>query len=203
MIQAKNILLFGAGKSATELIAFLIRACGQHQWHLTVVDAQADIVLAKTGAHPLTTAIGLDIPAETAQRQALIRQVISMLPPALHQLIAADCLEAGRHLLTASYVDDNLRAMGPAIKDKQLLFLCEMGLDPGIDHMSALKAIRAIQAKGGTITRFRSHCGGLVAPESDDNPWHYKISWNPRNVVLAGIHGARYREDGVDRQVAY
>jgi saccharopine dehydrogenase-like NADP-dependent oxidoreductase len=202
----KHILLFGAGKSATELIAFLVRACEKKQWHLTVVDAKEAVVLSKTLGHSHTTALGMDILADAQGRQALVREtdiVISMLPPTLHLLIATDCLEAGKHLLTASYVDDALKAMAPAIRQKQLLFLCEMGLDPGIDHMSALKAIHAIHAKGGQITSFRSHCGGLVAPESDDNPWHYKISWNPRNVVLAGRQGARYREDGVDKQVAY
>jgi saccharopine dehydrogenase-like NADP-dependent oxidoreductase len=206
MNMGKHIFLFGAGKSATELIIFLIRACEKRQWHLTVVDAQETVAFSKTLGHPLTTALSMDILADEQGRQALVRQadiVISMLPPTLHQLIAIDCLEAGKHLLTASYVDDGLRAMAPAIRQKQLLFLCEMGMDPGLDHMSALKAIRAIRAKGGQITSFRSHCGGLVAPESDDNPWRYKITWNPRNVVLAGRHGARYREDGVDKQVSY
>lgn len=206
MNPEKNILLFGAGKSATELITFLITACGQNQWRLIVVDAQADLVRAKTQDHPLTTAIGMDIQAEAAQRLELIRTagvVISMLPPALHQLIAADCLEAGAHLLTASYVDPQIRAMAPAIREKGLLFLCEMGLDPGIDHMSAMRLVHGIREKGGQITAFYSHCGGLIAPESDDNPWHYKISWNPRNVVMAGIHGARFREDGVDKQISY
>jgi len=206
MNPGKYILLFGAGKSATELISYLIAACETNQWHLTVVDAQEAVALHKTQGHPLTNALGMDILADVQGRQALIRQadvVISMLPPALHQQIAIDCLENSRHLLTASYVDDHLKAMAPALRQKQLLFLCEMGLDPGIDHMSAMKAIHAIRAKGGEIISFRSHCGGLVAPESDDNPWRYKISWNPRNVVLAGIHGARFREDGVDRQVPY
>lgn len=206
MNQDNQILLFGAGKSATELIDFLIRACEQHHWRLIVADAQTDIILAKTKGHPLTTAIGLDIQSGAAERLALVGQaavVISMLPPALHHLIAADCLEAGKHLLTASYVDDALRAMAPALRQKQLLFLCEMGLDPGIDHMSAMKAIGAIRAKGGQITSFRSYCGGLPAQDSEDNPWRYKITWNPRNVVLAGIHGARYREDGVDKQTPY
>ena len=206
MPSTDNILLFGAGKSATGLIAYLLRTCEGRGWGLTVVDAQADLVLAKTKGNPVATALGMDIRAEAAERLNLIRNagvVISMLPPALHQLIAVDCLEAGKHLLTASYVDDALRVLAPAIREKKLLFLCEMGLDPGIDHMSALKAIHAIRAKGGQITAFRSHCGGLVAPESDDNPWRYKISWNPRNVVLAGRHGAKFREDGVDKQVPF
>nr|MBA2250946.1 saccharopine dehydrogenase [Chitinophagaceae bacterium] len=105
---------------------------------------------------------------------------------------AHDCVEAGKHLLTASYVDENIKTLQSRIEEKKLLFLCEMGLDPGIDHMSAMRIINKIKKNGGKITSFISHCGGLVAPESDDNPWHYKISWNPRNIVLAGKEGATY-----------
>jgi saccharopine dehydrogenase-like NADP-dependent oxidoreductase len=110
-------------------------------------------------------------------------------------LVAQDCLQFEKNLLTASYVDHRIEDLRSEIKKKGLLFLCEMGLDPGIDHMSAMRLIHELQEKGATITSFRSHCGGLVAPESDDNPWRYKISWNPRNVVLAGKAGAVYREN--------
>jgi len=106
-------------------------------------------------------------------------------------------------LLTASYVDDDIRSLQADIEKNKLLFLCEMGLDPGIDHMSAMRIIDEIRAKGGTITSFRSHCGGLVAPESDDNPWHYKISWNPRNVVTAGQAGAIFKQDGEIKELEY
>jgi saccharopine dehydrogenase (NADP+, L-glutamate forming) len=119
-----------------------------------------------------------------------------MLPAHLHFLVAKDCLDFEKPLFTASYVDDNMRSLADAIEAKQLLFLCEMGLDPGIDHMSAMAIIDEIHEKGGKITSFKSHCGGLIAPESDDNPWHYKISWNPRNIILAGKAGAIYLENG-------
>ena len=122
--------------------------------------------------------------------------VISMMPPLLHYLIAVDCIEFGKNLLTASYTDSKIKELVLKIEEKGLLFLCEMGLDPGIDHMSAMKLIHEIEAKKGKISSFKSHCGGLVAPENDDNPWHYKISWNPRNVVLAGKAGAIYKQDG-------
>jgi saccharopine dehydrogenase-like NADP-dependent oxidoreductase len=105
--------------------------------------------------------------------------------------------------LTASYVDDAILALKSDIEKAGLLFLCEMGLDPGIDHMSAKKLIDEIQAEGGKVTSFLSHCGGLVAPESDDNPWHYKISWNPRNVIMAGKAGAVYRQDGHRKKLGY
>jgi saccharopine dehydrogenase (NADP+, L-glutamate forming) len=206
MDAPQHIVLFGAGKSATGLIDFLCRQAATGRLRLTVVDAQASVALAKTKGSPGTTALGLNILTEAEERLALVRSadvVISLMPPALHQLIASDCLSEGRHLLTASYVDDALRAMAPQVRERHLLFLCEMGLDPGIDHMSAMSLLDRIREQGGVIQAFRSHCGGLVAPASDDNPWHYKISWNPRNVVLAGKAGARFREDGVDRQVPY
>jgi len=119
-----------------------------------------------------------------------------MLPPALHSKVARDCLQFSKHLLTASYVDDEMKGMEAELERQQVLFLCEMGLDPGIDHMSAMKLIDYIKSKGGKIISFKSHCGGLVAPESDDNPWHYKISWNSRNIVLAGKAGAVYKKHG-------
>jgi saccharopine dehydrogenase-like NADP-dependent oxidoreductase len=118
-------------------------------------------------------------------------------------LIATDCLHHGKSLLTASYLDDTIKGMHAEVEKKGLLFLCEMGLDPGIDHMSALQLIDSIKAKGGQIQSFKSHCGGLVSPESDNNPWHYKISWNPRNVVLAGKAGALYRHNNQPVEIGY
>ena len=201
----KKILLFGAGKSATVLIRFLIGQAESNHWQLVVADANEALVLQKTKNHPATLAVGMDI-KDDVLRSSLIADadvVISMMPPALHILIAKDCIRLSKSLLTASYVDDAIKALEPDIKKKGLLFLCEMGLDPGIDHMSAMKLFDEIHAKGGQITSFKSHCGGLVAPESDDNPWHYKISWNPRNVVLAGKAGAIYKENGKEMHVPY
>jgi saccharopine dehydrogenase-like NADP-dependent oxidoreductase len=129
--------------------------------------------------------------------------IISLLPPHLHVEVARDCVKYKKHLLTASYVDDEMRRLAPDIEKHKLFFLCEMGLDPGIDHMSAMQIIDDIRARNGKVTSFRSHCGGLVAPESDDNPWHYKISWNPRNIIMAGKAGAHYREDGEEKRLAY
>ncbi len=201
----KNILLLGAGKSATVLIEYLKKTATQYNWSVTVADANAAIAAEKAGQHALVKAVGVAI-ENAAQRIALIQQanvVISMLPPALHYIVAKDCMEHNKHLLTASYVDENLQQMATGIQEKQLLFLCEMGLDPGIDHMSAMQMIASIQKKGGKITSFQSHCGGLVAPESDDNAWHYKISWNPRNVVMAGKAGAVFKENNTIVHVPY
>ncbi len=201
----KHILLFGAGKSATVLIDYLKQTANAKQWRVTVADRDLESVQSKVGEDEWVKAVGVSIENET-ERMALIREadvVISLLPPSLHYFVAMDCLSAGKHLLTASYVDEKIKALADEIEKKGILFLCEMGLDPGIDHMSAMQLIHRIKAEGGHIISFLSHCGGLVAPESDDNPWHYKISWNPRNVVLAGKAGAVYREKSEVRSLKY
>lgn len=191
-------MLFGAGKSATVLIDYLLEETKANGWKFMIADADKELVLAKTNHSPFAEAVQLDI-NDGEHRSALIQQadiVISMMPPTLHFLVAQDCVAYGKHLLTASYVDEQVKSLQAEIAHKKLLFICEMGLDPGIDHMSAMKIIDAIKARGGTVTSFKSHCGGLVAPESDDNPWHYKISWNPRNIVMAGQAGAIYKLNG-------
>jgi saccharopine dehydrogenase-like NADP-dependent oxidoreductase len=201
----KKVLLFGAGKSATVLIDYLLSNARQCQWKLTVVDANLQLVKDKLKDSVYGQAASFDV-MDHNSRHSFIQQsdiVISMLPPVLHREVAKDCLLFSKHLLTASYIDEDLRQIAPEIKEKNLLFLCEMGLDPGIDHMSAMKLVDEINAAGGKITSFQSHCGGLVAPESDDNPWHYKISWNPRNIVLAGKAGAHYRENGEEKKIRY
>ena len=201
----KHILLFGAGKSATVLIDYLKKLATEYQYTVTVADGNLDNAQSKVGKHTLVNAAEVNVEEET-NRQQLIAQadvVISLLPPSLHYLVAVDCVQFGKHLLTASYIDDKIQALQKQIEEKGLLFLCEMGLDPGIDHMSAMQLIHRIKDVGGKIKSFKSHCGGLVAPESDDNPWHYKISWNPRNVVLAGKAGAIYKENGVIKNVDY
>ena len=194
----KKILLFGAGKSATVLIEYLLQSAKAENWQLLLVDAQLELALQKIGDSPHGKAMSFDI-ADGMQRGRLIEEaslVISLLPPALHFLVAQDCILYRKHLLTASYVDAQMKTLAPQVEASGLLFLCEMGLDPGIDHMSAIRMIDSIRRREGRILSFHSHCGGLVAPESDDNPWHYKISWNPRNVVMAGKAGAIYRENG-------
>lgn len=204
-ICLKTILLFGAGKSATVLIKYLVKESEINNWKFIVADANKEMILAKTHNSKYAEAVQLDITDDDVREKLIQRAhvVISMMPPALHFLIAKDCVEWRKHLLTASYLDDKMKSLRDEINHRKLLFLCEMGLDPGIDHMSAMKIIDDIKSKGGTITSFKSHCGGLVAPESDDNPWHYKISWNPRNVVLAGNAGAIYKENGETKEVAY
>lgn len=201
----KNVVVFGAGKSATHLIDYLLENAESENWQVIVADASYDMAAKKIGSHPRGKAMGLDILNDEARKKQIKSAdiVISMLPAFLHGKVAEDCVVAGKNMLTASYVDDHIKSLQSAIEEKGLLFLCEMGLDPGIDHMSAMEMLDEVREQGGKITGFRSHCGGLVAPESDDNPWHYKISWNPRNIILAGKAGAHFRESGKDVHLSH
>lgn len=170
-----------------------------------MADANLPLAEGKLNNAQNTTAAAIDIHNEE-ERKLLIEHsdlVISMLPAALHFLVAQTCIATRKHLLTASYVDKNIEYYAAVIKEGGLLFLCEMGLDPGIDHMSAMQLIHRVKNSGGYITAFHSHCGGLVAPESDDNPLHYKISWNPRNIILAGKAGAVYKQNGKEERLPY
>ena len=201
----KHILLFGAGKSATSLIKYLIKICIENAWKLTICDQDVELIKIKTENAEVATAVSLNVQIEN-DRIKMIQTadlVISMLPAHLHFLIALDCKNEGKNLLTASYIDDKILPFREELINKNLLFLYEMGLDPGIDHMSAMQIINNIHRDGGKIKSFKSHCGGLVAPESDTNPWHYKISWNPRNVVLAGKDGASYKQNSKNISIPY
>ncbi|HXL55138.1 MAG TPA: saccharopine dehydrogenase C-terminal domain-containing protein, partial [Chitinophagaceae bacterium] len=205
MSQLKHIVLFGAGKSATVLIEYLKQLATENIWAVTVADSNLELAQSKVGEHALAKAVPVNIENADERKEWIAEAdvVISLMPPHLHYLLALDCIELNKHLLTASYVDEQIKKLQPEIAKRNLLFLCEMGLDPGIDHMSAMQLFHRIKDKGGTITSFKSHCGGLVAPESDDNPWHYKISWNPRNIVLAGKAGAVYKENGKEVHLPY
>jgi len=174
-------------------------------WELTLVDADLQLAQSKIGDSSFGIPLSFDIRNDTERKKNIEQSdiVISLLPPSLHYIVAQTCVELKKDLLTASYVDDQIKNLQSKIEDNSLLFLCEMGLDPGIDHMSAMRMIDDIHAKNGHITSFQSHCGGLVAPESDDNPWRYKISWNPRSVVLAGKSGAHYKESGQEKRLHY
>ena len=171
----KQIVLFGAGKSATCLIDYLIKVILENGWELTVADGNLETAKSKIGNAKNANAVSLNVEKDSV-RQTLVKKadiVISLLPPSLHFLVAQDCAAMNKNLLTASYVDDKIKSLEKTINQKGLFFLCEMGLDPGIDHMSAMELIDRIKNEGGTITSFKSHTGRLIAPESDNNPWHY------------------------------
>jgi len=192
MDAQKVILVLGAGRSSSSLIAHLLGQSEGEGWEIHVGDLDLAAAQAKVQGHPNGRAFQMSS-SDATDRDARIASadlVISMLPAFMHPEVASVAIEAGVHVLTPSYVSEDMQAMDARAKEKGVLVLNEMGLDPGIDHMSAMQVIDEIREAGGTMVSFASYCGGLVAPASDDNPWHYKLSWNPRNVVLAGQGGA-------------
>lgn len=201
----QNILLFGAGRSSSTLIKYLLDNSKTEKWKLIVVDESKELAQQKTGNHERGVAIGLDIHDET-QRRFLIsgaHLVISMLPATLHYMIAKDCVLLKRNFVTASYVSDEIASLNAEAIEQGVLLMNECGLDPGIDHMSAMKIIDEIKEGGNELLSFKSYCGGLVAPESNDNPWGYKFTWNPRNVILAGQGTARFIENNHFKYIPY
>lgn len=201
----KNILIIGAGRSSTALINYLIKTAEDQTWKVTVADSDINIAKAKTNHSDVAEGVELDVNDEKT-RQALIRDkdiIVSLLPAFLHPIVAKDCLLFSKHLVTASYLNEEIRSMEAEAMSKGLLFMGEMGLDPGIDHMSAMKTINEIKDHGGKLNAFYSYTGGLIAPESDDNPWSYKFTWNPRNVVLAGQGTAQYLNNGKIKYIPY
>lgn len=201
----QTILVAGAGKTSTYLIEYLLKHAAKCNWKVIVADGNADAIALKTGNSPYATAAVIDITDDT-QRKPLVQQsniVVSLMPPHLHVLLAKDCLEYGKHIITSSYVSDDMKALDSPAREAGLMFMCEMGLDPGIDHMSANQIIHSIQKVAATIISFKSNTGGLVAPESDDNPWHYKFTWNPRNIVVAGSSGGKYLSNGQTIDIPY
>lgn len=201
----QNLLIIGAGRSATALINYILEQARQHNFFITVADADISLAQQKVGNSPNSRAIWLDASKPNDRKDVISRHdvVVSLLPPQMHLEVAQDCISLGKHMVTASYVSKQVFRLGDEARQRALVFMNELGLDPGIDHMSAMQRIHRIQAKGGKITAFYSYTGGLVAPESDDNPWHYKFSWNPRNVVLAGQGTAQFLEDGKLKYIPY
>lgn len=202
----RNILIIGAGRSASSLIKYLLEKSQAENLHLTIGDLSAELARQKTGGHLNATAIALDI-FNPDQRRAEIQNadiVISMLPAHLHIEVARDCITYKKHMVTASYVSDAMQSLDESAKEAGLVFMNEIGLDPGIDHMSAMKVIDEIRDNGGKMILFESFCGGLVAPESDNNLWNYKFTWAPRNVVLAGQGGAaKFIQEGTYKYIPY
>ena len=202
----RKILIIGAGRSASSLIQYLIEKSDVENIHIIIADLSLELAQQKTKNHPNAHPIALDIQNKEA-RQKIVEKVdvvISMLPAHLHIDIAKDCLQFNKHLVTASYISPAMEALNKEATDKGLIFMNEIGLDPGIDHMSAMRVIDAIKEKGGKMIQFESFCGGLVAPESDDNHWKYKFTWNPRNVVLAGQGGvSKFIQEGKYKYIPY
>lgn len=201
----KTILIIGAGRSSSSLIQYLLEHAATGNWQVRVADTSLAAATQKVNGHPQGEALALDITDDTRRSQAIASAnvVVSMLPAFMHGAVARDCVRLGKHLVTASYVSDEMRALDAEARAKGIILLNEIGLDPGIDHMSAMQVIERVKAQGGQLTAFYSYCGGIVAPESNDNPWGYKFSWNPRNVILAGQGTAQYIENGQYKYLPY
>ena len=184
----KSILLLGAGMSSSSLIRYCLQQAEKYDWQLRVCDQNIDLVRKKLGGHPRGFALNFDALNSEARRPEIEKAdlVVSMLPARFHVDVAKDCISLRTSVITPSYVSPEMNALHEEAKEAGVLIMNEIGVDPGIDHMSACKIMDEIREKGAEITSFKSFCGGLIAPESDNNPWNYKFTWNPRNVVLAG-----------------
>jgi saccharopine dehydrogenase-like NADP-dependent oxidoreductase len=202
----KNILLIGAGLSSSSLIKYLLDHSEQYDWKLRIGDVSKETADNKINGHKNGSAFIFDINNES-QREEEVKKadiVISMLPAKMHPLVIKCCIKNKKNMVTASYVSDEMKSLEDEINKSGILILNEVGLDPGIDHMSAMQVIDRLKEQGAKITAFRSYTGGLVAPQSDNNPWNYKFTWNPRNVVVAGQGAAaQYILNGEYKYIPY
>ena len=203
----KTILIIGAGRSTTSLINYLLAHAEEENWQLIIADLDVALIQRKIKDNPRATALAFDVFADI-ERTRLISKVdivISMLPAHMHLPVAKDCIALGKHMVTASYISDDMKALDEEAKKAGVVLMNEIGVDPGIDHLSSMKIIDGIKSKGGKMLVFESFTGGLIAPDSEgDNPWRYKFTWNPRNVVLAGSGGAvKFRQEGLYKYIPY
>jgi saccharopine dehydrogenase-like NADP-dependent oxidoreductase len=203
----KKILVLGVGKSATYLFEYLSEKSKIHNWLILACDIDEKAIKEKTAHLVNIIPKSLDV-HDVNQLTELIETcdiVVSMLPAAMHPEIAKICVSSKKHLATASYVSPEIMAFDAEAKRLGLVLLNEMGLDPGIDHMSAMQLLDNLKAEGAEVVFFESYCGGLVHQDDClDNPWQYKFSWNPRNVILAGQGGMSvYKKDNMLRYLPW
>lgn len=202
----RKILVVGAGKSTSVLIEYLLKKSESENLEITIGDLIHENAQKIAGKHPRAKAISLDIFKKEERENAVQNAdiVISMLPARFHIEVAKDCVRFGKNMVTASYISDEMQELDEEVKRKGLVFMNEIGVDPGIDHMSAMAVIDRIRDEGGKMLLFESFTGGLVAPESDTNLWNYKFTWNPRNVVVAGQGGvAKFLQEGKFKYIPY
>ncbi|MCK6616642.1 MAG: saccharopine dehydrogenase NADP-binding domain-containing protein [Cyclobacteriaceae bacterium] len=202
----KTILVLGAGRSSSALISYLLEFARKSNNQVVVGDLSYELALERVNDAEAGKAIAFNITNDQQSAEAIRAAdvVVSLLPPHLHPAVARHCLAHDKHLLTASYVSEEMQSLHHAATAKGLLFLNECGLDPGIDHMSAMEIIHRVKQQGGKLKSFESFTGGLIAPETDpENPWRYKFTWNPRNVVMAGQGTAKYLHNGLYKYIPY
>ena len=202
----KRILVLGAGLSASSLLRYLISHLENENWELTIANGVIEDLQKNFGSNNRIIIKEVDASKEEELKAIILNKdlVISMLPPSFHVAVAEHCIALNIDLITPSYVSKEMRSLDEQAKSRGVTIMNETGVDPGIDHMSAMKVIHEIRRKGGKLKSFKSFCGGLIAPESDDNKWHYKFTWNPRNVVLAGQGGiAAFRQNNELKYIPY
>jgi saccharopine dehydrogenase (NADP+, L-glutamate forming) len=200
-----HILVIGAGRSASALINYLKENAEQEKWQIKLADFDISLAEEKAGNHPAVSCIQFDIFNSTQAKDEIAKAdlVVSMLPARFHHLVAEVCVDLSKHLVTASYNNKDVAALSDIAKGQNTLILMECGLDPGIDHMTAMEVIDDVKEKNGKMLSFKSFTGGLIAPESDNNPWNYKFTWNPRNVVLAGQGTASFIRNNRYKYIPY
>lgn len=201
----KRILLLGAGRTAYYLIEYILDECASNNWKLVVADYNIDNLPEqfKNNKHLLAVQLDVNNMEKRCDLIAAANVVISLLPAHLHIVIAKDCLKFNKDLVTASYVSDEMALLDAEAQEKGLLFLNEIGLDPGIDHMSAMQILDNVRKEGGKVERFLSYTGGLMSPKLKNNPWEYKFTWNPEYVVTSGRDGGMYLRNGKIKRIPY
>ncbi|MDH5365509.1 MAG: saccharopine dehydrogenase NADP-binding domain-containing protein [Cyclobacteriaceae bacterium] len=203
--MTQKILILGAGRSASSLIDYLLKNAEKEDWLVTVADYSLALVNEKINGRNNGEALKIDVNNDQERKKIISKAdiVISMLPADFHILVAETCVDFGVNLVTASYVSPEMKALDEKAKEKGVLILNECGLDPGIDHMSAMKVIDKIREEGHELTSFESFTGGLLAPSDEENPWEYKFTWNPRNVVMAGTGSVKFIQEGKYKFIPY
>ncbi|WP_282123218.1 saccharopine dehydrogenase family protein [Algibacter mikhailovii] len=202
----RKILIIGFGKSASYLLKYLLDKSDSENLFITVGDLNVQYTQSMINNHKNAKVLKLDVFDELATTEAINNAdiVVSMLPARLHIGVAKICVSLKKHMVTASYISKEMQDLNEEAKANGLILMNEIGVDPGIDHMSAMKVLNSIRAQGGKIILFESFTGGLVAPESDNNLWNYKFTWNPRNVVTAGQGGtAKFLQEGTYKYIPY
>jgi len=202
----RRIVVFGAGLSSSVLIDYLLRNAEEQNWFVRVGDMNLKNAQDKVKDHERAEAFEFNVTNEIQRLKEISNAdlIISMLPAHMHVEVARQCVGLKKHMVTASYVSKEMEELDQDAKDAGVVIMNEIGVDPGIDHMSAMRVIDQIKSKGAKILQFESFTGGLVAPESDNNPWNYKFAWNPRNVVLAGSGGAvKFKQEGRYKYIPY
>lgn len=204
--MTKNILLIGAGRSSSTLIRYLLNESKKENWFIRIADQDLDLINKKINNHPQAEGFKFNIEDLELANEEIKKAdiVISMLPWRFHIEVAKLCVKNKKNLITPSYISPEIKALDKEAKEAGIMIMNELGVDPGIDHMSAMKLIHEVRERGDKVVHFESFTGGLVAPESDNNPWNYKFTWNPRNVVLAGQGGAaKFIEEGEYKYIPY